>query len=320
MEYLKDKYKDYFYIGAAVNNNTIVNEGEIIKDHFNSVTCENQMKYGFMYRNGAYNYAPADEIYDFAKKNGILMRGHNFVWHNQTPYELFEKSADEVEEALVKHINLMNERYGDIIYSWDVVNEAIEDKTDGYLRRSVWQDKFGTDYIKKIFKLAKDNLPDNVSRVYNDYNEYVPEKREKIIRMIKEVNAEEKLITGIGFQSHVNLYYPDLDLYRETFEEYIKLGLKISVTELDLSLFEFNDKTKLDAPTPELEEKFSKVYGDLFAIYREYKDHIESVTLWGVSDRYTWLDHFPVRDRKNWPLLFDVDGNPKEAFYRVMDF
>ena len=318
---LKDKYSSYFDIGAAVNNFTIKQDVELINKHFSTVTCENEMKYGeIIGKDGSYSCDNADEIYLFAKDNGLKMRGHNFVWHNQTSLQIFDKDADYVKKALADHIRFMNDRYGEIITAWDVVNEAIEDKSSEYLRCSPWKDKLGDDYIRTIFEIASDILPKDVVLLYNDYNEYVPEKRAKIIKMINSVNSERKLISGIGMQCHVNLYYPSIDLMRETLEMYAALGLRIHITEMDVSLFEFEDKTVLESPSPELLEKQAILYGEYFALFREYKDYIDNVTLWGVADSYSWLDNFPVRNRKNWPLLFDEDGQPKEAYHRVMDF
>lgn len=318
---LKDKYKDYFTIGAAVNPETVISEKDIIIDNFNSITCENQMKFGMLYdKDDNYNCEMADKLYEFAKSNGIKMRGHNFVWHNQTPWHIFDKSKEEVIEILKNHMIHMNERYGDVISCWDVINEAIEDKSSEFLRKSPWLNKLGEDYCKIVFKLAREVLPQNVQLFYNDYNEYVPEKREKIVALIKHINEEEKLVDGIGMQCHVNLYYPTLDLVRETIEMYASMGLRIHITEMDLSYFRFEDRKTIDEPDKRLKELHAKVYGDYFAMFREYKDYIDNVTLWGVSDRYTWLDYFPVHNRKNWPLLFDTLGNPKESYYQVIDF
>lgn len=93
----------------------------------------------------------ADEYYDFAKANNLEIRGHNFVWHNQTAISLFNKSKEEIWELLANHIKIMYERYGDITKCWDVVNEAVEDKSSAYLRKSPWLDMFGDDYCKKVF-------------------------------------------------------------------------------------------------------------------------------------------------------------------------
>jgi len=46
---------------------------------------------------------------------------------------------------------------------------------------------------------------------------------------------------------------------------------------------------------------------------------VSRVTFWGVSDRSSWLNHYPVRGRTNYPLLFDRNGQPKPAFKAVVD-
>ncbi len=320
MRGLKEVYKDYFKIGAAINSITIQNETDIIKKHFNSITFENQMKYGVLFNdNFEYNFSGADELYNFAKANNLDIRGHNFVWHNQTPYHIFNKSKEEVWQLLTDHIKIMNERYGDKTQCWDVINEAVEDKSSAYLRKSPWLDMFGSDYCRKVFALARSILPDDVQLFYNDYNEYIPEKRDKIIKLIKNINKDEKLVDGVGMQCHVNLYYPTIDLVKEAIEMYASLGLRIHITEMDISHFRFDDTQVLESPDPHLEKLHAKAYGDYFKVFREYSDYIDNVTLWGVSDRYTWLDDFPVKNRKNWPLLFDENGDAKPALYSIMD-
>lgn len=318
---LKEKYKDYFTIGAAVNSKTLKNDKEVLINNFSSITCENAMKFGEIYdEDNGYNFECADFHYNFAKENRLKMRGHNFVWHNQTPKFIMENDREKVIDILTNHMKIMNDRYGDIITAWDVVNEAIEDKSDEYLRKSVWRDKLGEDYIKEVYKIARKTINKGTELFYNDYNEYIPNKLDKIVRMIKSVNADEKLIDGMGMQCHINLYYPSVDDMRRAIEAYAALGLRIHITEMDVSYFDFNDESIWDAPAPELVEKHAKVYGDFFKLFREYKDYIDNVTLWGITDDYTWLDEFPFRNRKNWPLLFDVDGKPKNSFYAVTDF
>jgi endo-1,4-beta-xylanase len=58
----------------------------------------------------------------------------------------------------------------------------------------------------------------------------------------------------------------------------------------------------------------------VFKVFRDYKKVITGVTFWNISDRYTWLDTYPVAGRKNYPLLFDQQLQPKKAYQRVVDF
>ena len=59
-------------------------------------------------------------------------------------------------------------------------------------------------------------------------------------------------------------------------------------------------------------------YEDLFRVYLDHRDVIDRVTFWGVADRDSWLNGWPVRGRTNYPLLFDRNNKPKLAYQRVM--
>jgi endo-1,4-beta-xylanase len=155
---------------------------------------------------------------------------------------------------------------------------------------------------------------------YNDYNEASPEKREKIARLVKGLRESGVPVTGIGMQAHHNLFSPPLDDIKAAIELYAALGVRLSVTEMDVSVFRFEDHSSIPAPTAEQTEAQAEFYRQYFKILREYKEHIDSVTLWGVADDATWLDGFPARGRKNWPLLFDENHEHKEAFWRIVQF
>lgn len=319
---LAEKYKDYFKIGAAVNPRSIAKYGDLIKKHFNSLTCENEMKFiSVQPERGVFTFDAADTVANFARENGIPMRGHTFVWHGQTPRWIFEDKESAYEE-LAKHMETVGGRYADIVYAWDVVNEAANDADGGniYRERSPWYGLFGESYLKEAFKMAKRILPAGTKLVYNDYNESNPGKRDRIIEMIRRINDEGILVDTVGMQSHWRPGSPSLDMICEAIEKYAAEGLRIHITELDVSMHEWNEAPGTVWDTPERAEEHAKYYGDIFAIFRKHKDHIDSVTLWGVTDGTSWLNGFPVRGRPDKALLFTDDGMPKEAFYRVIDF
>jgi endo-1,4-beta-xylanase len=213
----------------------------------------------------------------------------------------------------------MSERYERGLYAWDVVNEAIDDKGGMFLRQTKWLENLGDNYLTDVFKMAGKYFTGK-DLYYNDYNDANPNKRVKIARLIKELRENGAPVNGLGLQAHYNIYTPATDEIKESIELYAGLGVKLSVTEMDVSMFRFDDHSSLIAPTADLIERQAEYYRSCFKIFREYKSHIDSVTLWGVADDATWLDNFPVRGRKNWPLLFDEGHNPKEAFWRVVDF
>ena len=321
---IAEKYRDYFKVGAAVNPRSVAKYGDLIAKHFNTLTCENEMKPSEIHPEpGVYNFERADVVADFARKNGIPMRGHTFVWHGQTPRWFFDKEqSPNIVETLTDHIKTVSGRYSDLIYTWDVVNEAVNDGAEGgtLRQRTPYLPVWGEDYLYEAFKLAKSLLPEGTGLAYNDYNESVPLKRGRIVEVVNSINRDGKLCDVIGMQSHWRIGQPSLDTIKETIEIYAKTGCKIQVTELDVSMHEWQEPEGTVWETPERIEAHAKYYGDIFRIFREYKDIIDSVTIWGVTDGTSWLNGFPVRNRRDSALLFTDDGEPKEAFYRMMDF
>ncbi|MCI3925116.1 endo-1,4-beta-xylanase [Paenibacillus sp. TRM 82003] len=324
---LYEAFADSFDIGAAVNVRTIEKNAELLRMHYNSLTAENEMKFESVHpAEETYTFEKADAIAAFARANGKKLRGHTLVWHNQTSDWLFTSATGglvdkETLYARVKsHIDTVVGRYKDCIYAWDVVNEAVADEGEELYRDSKWlQVAGGDEFIVKAFQFAHEADP-NAKLFYNDYNESNPVKREKIYTLVKSLLDRGAPIHGIGLQAHWNLHDPSLDDIRAAIERYASLGLTLQITEMDVSMFAFDDRrTDLTAPTPEMEALFNERYESFFRVFREYRDHISAVTFWGAADDYTWLDYFPVRVRKNWPLLFDTNEQPKAAFWKVVE-
>lgn len=330
---LKDYYKNYFPIGVAVTpRNLRGDEAQLILKEFNSLTPENAMKMGPIHpKENEYNWKDADSIVAFAQHHGLKVRGHNLCWHEQTPPWLFkdEKGNLVTKDVLLKrlkdHITTVVNRYKGKIYAWDVVNEAIDDDSTKFLRNSLWYQICGPDYIAKAFEYAHEADP-NAILFYNDYNTERPEKRERVYRLLKQLVDAGVPINAVGLQGHWSIYeLPQKDL-TETIKKFSSLGLKVQITELDISIYpwEKNRRSKLptdvDAYTPKSEQQQTDQYKKIFQIFREYKNVITGVTFWNISDRNTWLDHYPVEGRKNCPLLFDKNLQPKKAYWEVVNF
>ncbi len=322
---LHEAFSDSFDIGAAVNVRTIQTAEALISEHYNSITAENEMKFERVHpAEDRYSFEEADQIAAFARKHKKKLRGHTLVWHNQTPDWVFEdggggQASSELLYARMKsHIDAVVSRYKDTIYAWDVVNEVIADEEDQLFRRTKWLDIAGESFIAKAFEFAHEADP-NAILCYNDYNESHPIKREKIYKLVKSLLERSVPIHGIGLQAHWNVHDPNMDDIRSAIERYAALGLTLQITEMDVSMFDFQDRrADLIVPTDEMIALQASRYEQFFQLFRTYKDVISSVTFWGAADDYTWLDHFPVRSRKNWPLLFDVKQQPKQAFWKVV--
>lgn len=324
---LHERYRDYWDIGAAVNLKTIETQKDVLAAHFNSITAENDMKFERVQpEEGMYTFEAADRIAAFAERHGMKVRGHTLVWHNQTPAWVFAgpdgapAGRDALLARMKSHIQAVAGRYKGRVYAWDVVNEAVDDSSGLWLRKSPWLEQIGEDFIAKAFEYAHDADPAAVL-FYNDYNECHPEKRDKIVRLLRSLKSQEVPIHGVGLQGHWNLNGPSLEDIRAAIEAYAALGLQLQITELDISVFDFDDRrTDLKQPTQEMEERQAERYEQVFGLLREYRDVITAVTFWGAADDYTWLDDFPVKGRKNWPFVFDERHRPKAAFWNIANW
>jgi endo-1,4-beta-xylanase len=329
---LKDHYKYYFPIGVAVSPGALkTDEAGLILQHFNSMTPENAMKMGPIHpKEAEYFWRDADSIAAFAQRNNMRLRGHTLVWHSQTPSWLFtDASGNTVSKEVLlqrikEHITAVVSRYKGTVYAWDVVNEAISDKHDEYLRPSKFLQIIGEEYITKAFQWAHEADP-KAQLFYNDYNEISPVKREKIYRLVKSLKAAGVPIHGVGLQAHWAVNEPSRGQLDSTLRQFADLGVKMQITELDISVYPKEHDARERRPedsnaafTAEREQQQKEVYKMSFDLFRKYRQHISGVTFWNISDRTSWLDNFPVRGRKDYPLLFDKDLKPKQAYWDVV--
>lgn len=329
---LKDYYKNYFPIGVAVSPGSLKrpDASALILREFNSITPENAMKMGPIHpKENEYYWKDADSIVAFAQRNGLKVRGHNLCWHEQTPDWLFKNADGKLvdKETLLKrlkdHITTVVNRYKGKIYAWDVVNEAIDDDSTKFLRNSLWYQICGEDFIVKAFEYAHAADPKAVL-FYNDYNTERPEKRDRVYRLLKKLKDAGVPVDAVGLQAHWSIYEPTQGELKAAIEKFASLGLKIQITELDMSVYpwEKNKRTKKpgenDTYTPELQAKQMAQYKMVFDVFRQYKKVITGVTFWNISDHETWLDDYPVPGRKNYPLLFDTNLQRKKAYWEVV--
>ncbi len=324
---LKDVFGADFDLGVAVNPRVLEESGDLVARHFNSLTCENEMKPSSLYdKNQCFDFTSADIVANFAREHGMKLRGHTLVWHNQTPgwFFLDEKqekklTPDALLARLRMHLETVLPRYRDVTSCWDLVNEAVSDDGPGILRESPWRAILGDRYLERIFTLARDIDPD-MPFFYNDYNEAEAGKRSRMIQMLRELKAAGLEPDGIGMQCHWNLYYPGKDAIRAAIEDFAALDLKLHITELDVSVYRSREDVAIAGLSSELEELQAERYAEIFSIFREYKRVIENVSLWGMSDQRSWLNHFPVKNRPDHPLLFSKDSRMKAAGKRLLSF
>lgn len=332
---LKNYYKNYFPIGVAVSPRALqTDEAGLIVEQFNSMTPENAMKMGPIHpREHQYYWRDADSIIAFAERNKLKVRGHTLCWHNQAPGWMFTDSAtgrtvtkEVLLQRLKEHITAVVGRYKGKVYAWDVVNEAISDSAGAYLRNSPWYKICGEEFIAKAFEYAHAADPDALL-FYNDYNEINPAKRDKIYRLVKSLKDAGVPIHGLGLQGHWSIYEPTEAELTATIEKFSSLGVKLQITEFDISVYpkehyrrERRPEDSNDSFSAGQEAKQVAMYKMCFSLFRKYKKFFSGITFWNISDRRSWLDNFPVNGRKDYPLLFDKNLAPKKAYWEVVKF
>jgi endo-1,4-beta-xylanase len=169
----------------------------------------------------------------------------------------------------------------------------------------------------------------NMKLMLNDYSTESPGKRGNVIQIVKDLIAAGAPIDGVGHQFHLSLGADPAQITAAfAAVEGVSSTLVNHVTELDVSIYAdpgncFSARAippclaDLGANPPQsVLSQQATLYRALFNAFT--RSSVTSVTLWGIADNHTWLNTWPVT-RTNRPLLFDVQGNPKWAFWTVVD-
>ena len=328
---LKDVYADKFDVGCAVNGWDAANAKrmDFAASQFNIMTHENELKPDAVLdvsasrklvketgdeTSVAVHFNNAKALLDYCQKNGIKVHGHVLVWHNQTPDAFFREgysatgayvSREVMLGRLENYIRLVFEyteaNWPGVIVSWDVVNEAVADG-NAALRQSNWTKVVGEDFVNRAFEYARKYAPEGTLLYYNDYSTPYEPKLTGICNLLDSLIADGT-IDGYGFQCHYQLGSPSYTQLRAAFQRIGDKGLKLRVSELDITISDTNEATLL---------RQAERYQRLFDIFSQYGDQMEAVQVWGVSDDRSWKS-------SEHPLLFDKSLQPKYAFWALTD-
>ncbi|SMP15724.1 endo-1,4-beta-xylanase [Chryseobacterium profundimaris] len=339
---LKKAFKDKFYIGTAMSlpqiNGTDVKSDQIITSQFSSIVAENCMKSMFLQpQEGKFFFDDADRFVAFGEKNKMFIIGHTLIWHSQLPKWFFvdkdgkDVSAEVLKQRMKNHITTVVSRYKGRVKGWDVVNEAIME--DGTYRKSKFYEILGEEFIPLAFHYAQEADP-NAELYYNDYNEWYPEKVKTVIKIVKKMKSRGIRVDGVGMQTHVGLDTPKLAEYEKAITEYASAGVKVNVTEMEISALpspwgtsaNVSDTVEYQAKMnpytkglPEnVEKEWENRYLDFFHLFIKHEDKIRRVTLWGVTDNQSWKNDFPVKGRTDYPLLFDRNFKAKAVVEKII--
>lgn len=334
---LRDAFQNDFTIGVAVNSGSLGDkeEMEFIARNFNSITMENVMKPEALMDGQATESSgdgmpgiktkELDHILSTAQEHGLKLRGHCLVWHNQTPEWFFSKDYEpskgfvdketmkqRMEAYIKKVLTYCQEKYPGVVYAWDVVNEAVGDDNN-YRTKSNWYEIYGDEsYITDAFTFARKYAAPDVKLFYNDYNEYIPEKRETIMELLKGLH-EKGLVDGMGMQSHWDMGYPSTDMLQEALEEYGTLdGLEIQLTEIDM-----HNTDDSEEGYQKQAERYKEFFETILRAKRTGKANVTNVTVWGLTDDVSWLTGF--KGETSYPLLFDENYKQKPCFDSILE-
>ncbi len=330
---LKAAYEDYFRIGVAGGTYSLFNNEEMVLKNFNSITCENAMKVNVIQpTQGNWQFAQADAIANFCRENGIEMRGHTLVWaeaYEACPWMLYDgedyASPELFYARLKEHITTIIERYDDVVYCWDVVNEPMNYNRTGTYKDYLVYRLYGADYVKKAFQSAAevlDNLGSDAKLFLNEtkmINNTV--KMNYTYDLVKSFLDQGVRIDGIGIQGHFDFYSGNESARRldKCIKRFADLGLDVEITEMDITVYGNLLPNAKYETLPQWRETLQRErYRMFFDVLRDNADVVTNVTFWGVNDAVSYRGH--SKNREDWPLLFDVDSNPKSNYYAVTDF
>lgn len=342
----ENEMKGYSLIDVGASASAVAEEGESV------VKCQ---------------FDRADEMVKWAKDNGLKVRGHVLFWEQSMAEAFFyqgyvvPETAEEKEAKLVdaetlkarmssyadQVINHFNTEFPDMVIAWDVVNEAIDagdtavkDETTGlYLNNTGnFYKILGGEYIKLAFEYAKAAVAKTGKEIqlfYNDFNCFQSPKTQRIVDLIKYLNADEnnKLLDCMGMEGYVLTYWPEVSDVKKAMNTFAGLGVKVGINELCIRLsphcLAYNDTTEKVKDTDI--EAHAKKCEDLFKVYcdfaKSYPDTLTNVSIWALTDRPDLEAEAtkPEADRHydyavygTHSGLFTADYIAKDAFKRVI--
>lgn len=339
---LKSALADKFHIGTALNSWHIAGRDsmahEVITRHFDAIVAENCMKSMYLQpREGEFRFHEADAFVRFGEEHHMHITGHCLIWHSQLPRWFFtddegnDVSPEVLRQRMKSHISTVVGRYKGRIKGWDVVNEAIME--DGSYRRSKFYEILGEEFIPLAFQYAHEADPD-AELYYNDYNMYFPGKRDAVCRLVGELKARGLRIDAVGMQGHVDMRHPSLEEFEASINAFADAGVKVMVTEFDMSALPSPWQSANLSDTLSYEQRMNPYADGLpeavaaewnermmqyFQLFLAHADDITRVTLWGVTDAGSWKNNFPVRGRTDYPLLFDRQYQPKAVVQQIIE-
>jgi len=278
---------------------------------------------------------------DFATRNGMKVRGHTLVWHQQNPGWLTDGkyTSDELAQMLEKHIKTVVGHYRGKIFAWDVVNEAFDELHPGELRSTIWRDQPGIglagneaasssparstldarssqrsySYIEQCFRWAHEADPQALL-FYNEAEaEVINPKSDAIYAMVRDFRQRGVPIDGVGFQMHIANLHPDVASISANINRFTALGVQVHITEMDVAL----PVDPNGNPRPEDLQLQADIYREIASACLSHSG-CTAIQTWGFTDKYSWIGSHS-KHTQGAALPFDRDYHPKPAYAALRD-
>jgi endo-1,4-beta-xylanase len=311
---------------SAVRNDTRYRDTFLRE--FDSLTPENEMKMAALQpRRGQFDFAAADALVDFARRNRRAVHGHALVWGLSVPLWLADPAAtalpgalgkglsntttllrnwrrDELLPIMTTHIRTVMSHFAGDVGEWDVVNEPMAD--DGGPAPSIWQRFIGPDYVELALRAARAADP-RAKLFINEYGVEGPgRKLEGLVELVRALQKRDVPLDGIGLQMHSHILgFHDQATLESTMRRFAAMGLEVQVTEMDVGTSLLGGIAALDRLTRQADAYGAAARAcNAVAACRRF-------TTWGFTDRLSWIGVGEA------PLLFDASYRPKPAFDAV---
>lgn len=240
---------------------------------------------------GRWALGNVDGLVRLAAEFGKTVRGHTLLWHRGTPAWVDQRLREHRDWRLItRHFAALMQRYGDVVTQWDVVNEPIEAgyRWDG-LRRSVFLEAFGPDYIRRALVEARTAAP-RARLMLNEYGLEYDSREERdrrylFLKLVEGLKRAGAPLDGIGLQGHLDLRKGTISTssITEFLKELAGMDLEIVVTELDMKESDYT------AP-PDVRDRMvaDEVRRYLDTVLAQKR--VTGVMTWGLSDSHSWLE------------------------------
>lgn len=276
---------------------------DILKKECGVLVPENELKsYVIAAEPDKYDFSRGDRIAAFANSHDMKLRGHTLLWNKikYMPQWLLDTggawSATDAEKYLRDYIRRVCTHYGDAIYSWDVVNETVDEKS-GELRQTPFTRVLGFDALRIAFESAREHAP-RAQLVYNDYMSWEAGNeahRAGVLRLLEQFKAKNVPVQALGIQSHLgndgHIQGAQRKQWQAFIEQVVGMGYQLLITEFDVNDRDLpGDFATRDAHVAAA----AKEYLDLMLSYQQ----LDQVLCWGMVDKFSWLQNFSKRSDK----------------------